>query len=62
MNKNITLMFSLLVFCSCNSLQNKIIGIWRVTGEIQSDNTYATRSSLKETKIISEKKNYNKQG
>ena len=52
----------LFLFCvlftllNCYSLQKQLIGTWKLTSEITSDNPYAMRSSLKETKVKSEKK------
>jgi hypothetical protein len=54
--KTIIFIFLLLSLHNCISLQDKAIGTWKLTAEINSEDSYAKRSSLKETKIISEKK------
>lgn len=49
--------FALLFFLiNCTSLKNNAVGTWKLTAEINSENPSATRSSLKETKIESDKK------
>ena len=47
----ITILFILI---SCTSIKNNAVGTWKLTAEINSENPYATRSSLKETKINSD--------
>lgn len=42
----------LMILINCKSIQkNDLYGTWRLTGEIKSNNVYATRSSLKEEKV-----------
>ncbi|WP_332029428.1 hypothetical protein [Kaistella sp.] len=45
----------IIVFNSCRSAQNKIAGTWRLTAEVNSEDPYASRATLKETKIVSDK-------
>lgn len=43
---------ALMILTNCKSIQKSdLYGTWNLTGEIRSDNVYATRSSLKEKKI-----------
>lgn len=44
----------LFVLSSCTSIKNNAVGTWKLTAEINSENPYASRSSLKETKIVSD--------
>lgn len=53
MNKNF-LIISLLLFCSCNSVQKKLVGDWKIASIINDDNVYASRSSLTPQKVESE--------
>lgn len=55
MKKIIVTLFLFLLLHNCISLQNRVIGVWKLTAEINSDNLYANRSSLKETKVNSNK-------
>ena len=45
----------LFILINCTSIKNNAVGTWKLTAEINSENLYATRSSLKETKIESDK-------
>ena len=45
----------IIIFNSCRSAQNKIAGTWRLTAEVNSEDPYASRATLKETKIVSDK-------
>ena len=49
------LITSVLILNSCNSLKNKEIGKWNLISEFRTDDPYATRSSLTEKKINSDK-------
>ena len=45
----------LFILISCTSIKNNTAGTWKLTAEINSEDPYATRSSLKETKVNSDK-------
>ncbi|NML71338.1 hypothetical protein HHL23_16230 [Chryseobacterium sp. RP-3-3] len=53
MIKNITLIIILLSFYNCNSLQNNLVGNWKLSSIINSDNIYVARSSLTPEKVES---------
>lgn len=46
MTKNIILTICLLLFCSCNSIQKKLVGNWSLISIINNDDVYASRSLL----------------
>ncbi|KXH84700.1 hypothetical protein [Chryseobacterium kwangjuense] len=58
MKKIIAAIFLFLFLQNCTSLQNKVVGVWKLTAEINSENPYANRSSLKSKDVISDKKIY----
>lgn len=54
MNKSIILTICLLLFCSCNSIQKKLVGNWNLISIINNDDVYASRSSLTPQVVKSE--------
>lgn len=42
-------------FTSCITAKHEVFGTWKLTAEIDSEDMYAKRSSLKEKKIVSDK-------
>ncbi len=54
MNKKLLFAFSSsLILWNCNSLQKQVVGHWKLTSTVESDNPYATRSSLQPQKVES---------
>ncbi|MCT2408506.1 hypothetical protein NZD88_13225 [Chryseobacterium antibioticum] len=53
MKTNIALTISLLLFFSCSSLQDNLVGNWKLSSIINSDNIYVARSSLTPEKVES---------
>lgn len=53
MKKNIIWVILLSVFCSCQTLQHKAIGRWKLSSVINSNDVYAKRFSLIPEKVES---------